>query len=101
MYSFTKELYYGNISPEARRYEPDSDYAKVSEKAVETEEKLSKLLSGEAKRLFSEFSENNGKLLCESETAAFIDGFRLGAHFVFNTFVSTENAFFPIAEGMY
>ena len=39
--------------------------------------------------------------LGESSTETFVDGFRVGAQFVFDTFISTENVFSPIIEGMF
>jgi hypothetical protein len=42
-----------------------------------------------------------GEVLSESVAETFVDGFRIGAHFTVDTFVSKENVFHPIAEGTF
>jgi len=88
MESFIRELYLGNIDPQARRFETDSRYGKALGVISENEELLSKLLKDEELRLFLDlmnaWDELTGITACET----FTDGFRIGAAFVFDAFVN-------------
>ena len=50
-------------------------------------------LSGESKKKFLEFSNAWGVVNGESNLDSFIMGFRLGAQFVYDTFVNDEAPF--------
>lgn len=100
MYSFIRELYFGNIAPNVRTFKRESSYAKALQTVSDNEDKLTEMLSGEEKKLFLDYANACSEVLGESSTETFVDGFRIGAQFVFDTFISTENLFSPIAEGM-
>jgi len=101
MYSFIRELYFGNITPNAKQFDRNPNYAKALQRASDNEDKLTEMLSGEEKQLFLDYANACSEVLDESSTETFVDGFRIGAQFVFDTFVSTENVFSPIAEGTF
>ena len=96
MYSFIRELYFGNIDPQARQFDNNSKYAKAMQRVSDNEDKLTEMLSGEEKKLFLDYANACSEVLGESVTATFVDGFRIGAHFAVDTFVSKENVFEPI-----
>ena len=101
MYSFIRELYFGNINPQSRQFDPNSNYAKALQRMTDNEDKLTALLSGEEKKLFLDYANACSDVLGESVAETFVDGFRIGAHFTVDTFVSTENIFQPLTEGAY
>ena len=101
MYSYIRELYYGNITPNAKQFDRNSKYAKALQRMSDNEEKLTQMLSGEEKELFLDYVNAFGEVLSESVAETFVDGFRIGAHFAVDTFVSKENVFQPIAEGTF
>lgn len=98
MKNFIEELFYGNIDPQARGYKNESHIRKVADKINEIEEQLSTKLNKEEKTLFLEFVNANSELSAESGLDSFIVGFRLGARFVYDTFVSNTAPFYNYIE---
>ena len=85
-----EELYYGNIDPQDRGYHPQSPVKKVSDSLNDLEEKLTEQLAGENKALFLRFCNVYAEFMGESELDTFITGFRLGARFMMDTFLSDD-----------
>ena len=56
----------------------------------ESEDFLTNKLSGEEKKRFLQYVDAWGSVNGESTLDSFITGFRLGAQFVFDTFVTTK-----------
>ena len=88
MANFIEELYYGNIDPQAGGYCRQSPAKKVSDSLNDLEEKLSDQLAGENKELFLRFCNAYAEFMGECELDTFITGFRLGARFMMDTFLS-------------
>ena len=57
------------------------------------EEHLTEVLSGESKKRFLDYTNAWNIVNGESNLDSFIIGFRLGAQFTYDTFVSTEAPF--------
>ncbi len=91
MESFIRELYFGNIDPQARCFDTDSRYGKAMAVISENEELLSKLLKEKELKLFLDFTNAWGELLGIASCETFVDGFRIGAAFSLDTFVSKES----------
>ena len=83
MKNIITELYYGNIDPQARGFKKDSYLLSK----CETE--LTDKLDGEEKKAFLSFANASNVILGESELDSFIVGFRLGARFIYDTFVDS------------
>ena len=98
MATFIEELYYGNIDPQARGYRPKSPVKKVSYSLNDLEGKLSEQLTGENKELFLRFCNAYAEFMGECEPDNFITGFRLGARFMMDTFLSNEAPFESFLE---
>ena len=98
MINFIEELFYGNIDPQARAYKKDSDIKKVCDKINDIEEQLTNKLNEEEKSLFLDFVNAHSELSAESSLDSFIVGFRLGARFVYDTFVSDNAPFYNYIE---
>lgn len=85
-----EELYYGNINPYAKRFAQDSSYEAFMKIISDNEEKLTEFLEAteEEKHLFSQLMNAQSEVLELSQTERFIEGFRLGARFVSDTFLA-------------
>jgi len=93
MKSFIEELYYGNIDPQNSGFEDDAGVQRELQTIGECEDWLTEHLTGEEKKRFLDsadaWSAYNGNATLDS----FITGFRLGARFVMDTFLSDEASF--------
>ena len=85
-----EELYYGNIDPQDHSYCPKTPVKKASDSLNDLEEKLTEQLAGENKELFLRFCNAYAEFMGESELDTFITGFRLGARFIMDTFLSDD-----------
>lgn len=98
MKNFIEELFYGNIDPQARGYVKDSNIKKILDSATDIEEKLTKMLNDEEKGLFLDFVNAHSEIMGEASLDSFIIGFRLGARFMYDTFVSEEAPFYDFLK---
>ena len=90
MANFIEELFYNNINPQARMVRNGSDLQKQMEILADCEERLTSKLTGDDKKAFLTFVNAIGEVQGESQLDSFIFGFRLGARFVFDTFVDDK-----------
>ena len=95
---FIEEFYYGNIDPQARSTEQNKAMQKQMEVLMLNEDYLTEKLSGESKKKFLDFVNAWGVVNGESNLDSFIMGFRLGANFTYDTFVSEEAAFIDLLK---
>ena len=98
MENFIEELYYGNIDPQARGFTKDSHIKKAYDKITELEKLLNESLDSEEKELFISFVNTNSEITAESELDKFIVGFRLGARFVYDTFVNDNAPYYDLIK---
>ena len=94
-----EELYYGNIDPQDRGYHPKNPVKKASDSLNALEEKLTAQLAGDNKELFLRFCNVYAEFMGESELDTFITGFRLGARFMLDTFLSDDAQLESFLEG--
>ena len=93
MKNFIKELYYGNIDPQARGFKNGSYLKKQMTILSESEALLTDRLTGDEKKLFLTFVNASDIILGESELDSFIVGFRLGARLILDTFVNSDTPY--------
>ena len=93
MGKFIEEFYYGNLDPQARSTKENKAVQKHMEILMLNEDFLTENLSGENKKKFLEFSNAWSVVNGESNLDSFIMGFRLGANFAYDAFISTETPF--------
>ena len=98
MKHFIEQFYYGNIEPQERSTRMNKATQKQLEIMVNSEEILSKKLSEELKKLFLAYVDAWHEVNSESNLDSFIMGFRLGAAFTYDTFVSTDAPFTSYSE---
>ena len=93
MGKFIEEFYYGNLDPLARSTKQNKAVQKQMKVLMLNENYLTENLSGECKKKFLDFVNAWGVVNGESNLDSFIIGFRLGANFTYDAFVSTESPF--------
>ena len=91
--NFIEEFYYGNIDPQARCTKENETVQKQMEILMQSEEYLTEVLTGEAKKSFLAFTNAWSIVNGESNLDSFMMGFRLGAGFAYDTFVSDKTPF--------
>ena len=88
MSHFIEEFYYGNIEPQESITELKAEIKKKLDALSQTEEQLTSKLTEEEKALFVKYASRTSEFLCISNADSFIAGFRLGAKFAYDTFVT-------------
>lgn len=88
MSGFIEDFYYGNIEPQECCTELKNELKKKLSVLTEKEEELNSKLSGEEKDLFVNYTSIYNDFLTVSIADSFISGFRLGAKFTYDTFVT-------------
>ncbi len=88
MSHFIEEFYYGNIEPQESITELKAEIKKKLDTLSQTEEQLTSKLTEEEKALFMKYASQSSEFLCISNADSFIAGFRLGAKFTHDTFVT-------------
>ena len=88
MSGFIEEFYYGNIDPQECCSELKNELKKKLCVLTEKEEELNSRLIGEEKDLFVNYISAYNDFLTVSMADSFISGFRLGAKFTLDTFVT-------------
>lgn len=91
MAGFIEEFFYGNIDPQARSSTQNSAVQKKMQRLSDYEEEMTNQLIGEEKRKFLAYVNAWGVVNGEGNLDSFIIGFRLGAAFMQDTFLS-DNA---------
>ena len=88
MSKFIEDFYYGNIEPQNSSSELKTELKRKLSILTQTEEQLTAKLTEEEKGLFMKCASQSSEFLCVSNTDSFIAGFRLGAKFTYDTFVT-------------
>lgn len=99
MSSFLEEFYFGNIDAQAHSVRESERSRKVFEKMTENEEMLIKILPDEYKKTFLEYVNSCGFVNGGATLNSFINGFKLGAKFTYDTFVSDNTPFESLLKG--
>lgn len=90
MAGFIEEFFYGNIDPQARSSTQNSAVQKEMQRLSDYEEEMTNQLIGEEKRKFLAYVNAWGVVNGEGNLDSFIIGFRLGAAFMQDTFLSDD-----------
>ena len=90
MTNFIEEFYYGNIDPRARSFEQNKKVQRNMQILTDNEDFLADKLSGEEKKRFLQYVDAWASVNGEYTLDSFITGFRLGAQFAFDTFVTSK-----------
>ena len=87
MSTFIEDFYYGNIEPQEIKSELTPKLKKKLSNFTEKEEQLTTRLTGEDKELFQSYVSAYIEFSTTSNADSFISGFRLGARFIYDTFI--------------
>ena len=85
-----EDFYYGNIEPQEVNSELTSKLKKKLNNLAEKEEQLTARLNGENKKLFQNYVSTYIEFSTSSNADSFISGFRLGAKFTYDTFITKQ-----------
>ena len=88
MSSIIEEFYYGNIEPQALSTELTSKLKKKLNALVKKEEELTAMLPEKEKELFTNYVLTYNEFSSIGNSDSFISGFRLGARFTYDTFIT-------------
>ncbi len=92
--NFIEELYYGNINPNEKRFEKDTQFAKALETFCENESKLTEALTGENLKLFIGMVNTADEITACTSVDSFKIGFILGVRMMIDCFRNDENGMF-------
>ena len=90
---FIEQFYYGNIEPQERSTKMNKSVQKQLEIMMKCEDLLTEALTDEKKQWFLDYVDAWHEVNSESNLDCFIMGFRLGAHFAYDTFAVGINPF--------
>ena len=85
-----KELWHDNITFCQRKMPETDEVLRLKRLILDENEKLTKMLSPEAKELFEKLMDNQGELSSLTECDIFIFGFRLGARIMLESMDETS-----------
>ncbi len=91
MANIIEELYYGNIYPQELNSELTNKLKKKLNKLADKEDVLTERLTGSDKDMFLDYARTYTEFSSISNTDSFITGFRLGAKFIYDTFLGNPN----------
>lgn len=91
--NFIEEVFYGNIDPQEKSIRKNKRVRRELKLLSENEDYFLKELAGEPQKRFLEYVDAWGIVNGESTLDSFITGFRLGARFAYDTFVSEDAPF--------
>lgn len=86
------ERYYGNIAPVAKCFDQRGEYGEWVRTIAENEEALNNYLGDAAKQLLAKPLEAHDNVMVTNERERFIEGFRLGARLMLDTFLTPPEA---------
>lgn len=84
--NFIEELYFGNINPNEKRFDRDSQYARSLEQFCKNENKLNDMLSGEQLKLFNHLVNAHDEITSCTAVEYFKIGFILGVQLMTDCF---------------
>ena len=88
MSNIIEEFYYGNIEPQELSTEITPKLKKKLSSLVKKEEELTAMLPEKEKELFAKYVLAYNEFSSIGNSDSFISGFRLGARFIYDTFIT-------------
>ena len=88
MSNIIEEFYYGNIEPQELSTEITPKLKKKLSSLVKKEEELTAMLPEKEKELFAKYVLAYNEFSSIGNSDSFITGFRLGARFIYDTFIT-------------
>ena len=88
MFNIIEEFYYGNIEPQELTTEITPKLKKKLSALVKKEEELTAMLPEKERELFAKYVLAYNEFSSIGNSDSFITGFRLGARFIYDTFIT-------------
>ena len=88
-----EELWYGNITPNAREFVRGTVFDEACQMLCKNEEKLNALLAEKEQEIFRNYQACQSEITQISECETFISGFRLGARIILEVLSENESTF--------
>ena len=88
MSNIIEEFYYGNIEPQELSTEITPKLKKKLSSLVKKEEEVTAMLPEKEKELFAKYVLAYNEFSSIGNSDSFITGFRLGARFIYDTFIT-------------
>ena len=88
MFNIIEEFYYGNIEPQELTTEITPKLKKKLSALVKKEEELTAMLPEKERELFVNYVNTHNEFSSIGNSDSFISGFRLGARFTYDTFIT-------------
>lgn len=92
--NFIEELYYGNIQPNQKVYNKNSQYAKDIKRFCNCENKLNELLEGKELDIFNNLINTHDEITAAVSLENFKLGFRLGVQMIFDSLIFGKDQIF-------
>lgn len=92
--NFIEELYYGNIQPNQKQYNTNSQYAKNMRQFCICENKLNELLEGKEEKIFIDLINAHDEITAVESIENFKLGFRLGVQMICDSLVFNRDQIF-------
>lgn len=89
MHSILEEFAYGNISPEAQYFKHGTKFGEAMKSVSTNEEKLLRILDGEAKIIFEKYNEAQGEVNQLTAVKNLVYGYKLGLLMTAETFITS------------
>ncbi|HIU57717.1 MAG TPA: hypothetical protein IAA61_07920 [Candidatus Ornithomonoglobus merdipullorum] len=92
--NFIEELYYGNIDPNRKKFDKNTQIAEALKLFCENESRLNEVLTGDDLRLFHDMVNAGDEITACTGVENFKIGFILGVRIMIDCFKSDENMIF-------
>ena len=92
--NFIEELYYGNIDPNRKKFDKNTQFAEALKLFCENESRLNEVLTGDDLRLFHDMVNAGDKITACTGVENFKIGFILGVRIMIDCFKSDEDMIF-------
>lgn len=92
--NFIEELYYGNIDPNRKKFDKNTQFAEALKLFCENESRLNEVLTGDDLRLFHDMVNAGDEITACTGVENFKIGFILGVRIMIDCFKSDEDMIF-------
>lgn len=87
------DFFYGNIVPNEKQFDRNSEFGKAADELVKNEEKLRAMLDGDALAILDRMIQSQGTITGMTAEGYFIDGFQTGFRLAAAVFYEGEKPF--------
>lgn len=87
------DFFYGNIVPNEKQFDRNSEFGKAADELVKNEEKLRAMLDGNALAILDRMIQSQGTITGMTAEGYFIDGFQTGFRLAAAVFYEGEKPF--------